>query len=784
MRRYRRARGYDPPLSWKAVRHVVAAATAVLVFSFSAMTPVDPVAATNAEVAKAAPPELWEPNGVRDGADTTEAAALPRQMLDALERDLGITGEQYLAQADVAAQAPAVVDFLDGRGVDVLGSRLDGAKLVVHVSSADEAELVRSTGARAVVGEPVVRDFSGLEFKPLEDMRGGTGYRYAVGAEHYRCSVGFIGGSLTRHALQIATAGHCEGDPNSYRSLVQTTAGASGTSGSFIGSPEPGTFAFGGGRDIGVVDVAGTGWTAKPEVVTWGGGSGAPLASAPIPVRDQIAAIAGAPACKSGSTTGWTCGTILAVDQLINVDGESVNLVIADLCMLPGDSGGGAMIGSSAMGVNSAGTWSGTCDPAGQKDAVVGFFPMVSAAGKASVSEWLGGKWEISVKAEPPMVSSPEMVGVDGELRGTVPFSNVRQSVNAYFDGLPTARTASVSPDGSWSIDVSGLGTGSHSYRLQTTWGVRSASATVSGNLTIGPPVERLSGADRYEVAVAVSQRAFPSTAPVVYIATGANYPDALSAAPAAVKQGGPLLLTPVDGVPAIVRAEIERLNPTRVVVVGGPASVSPRAFAELERLAPTIRISGADRYEVSLAVVDYAFETVGSAYIVTGTNFPDALSAGAAGAAKSVPVILVNGPSASVNRATEKLLDKLGVASIKIAGGVNSVSTFIEDQLAMLRPVARLAGADRFAASQSINTDAFDRSDTVYLSTGFNYPDALAGAALAGKGQAPLFVVPTSCVPRGVLDQIRRLGASKVVLLGGPASLTPEVQSLEACSF
>jgi putative cell wall-binding protein len=60
----------------------------------------------------------------------------------------------------------------------------------------------------------------------------------------------------------------------------------------------------------------------------------------------------------------------------------------------------------------------------------------------------------------------------------------------------------------------------------------------------------RFGGADRIEVAVGISQQFDPGV-PVVYIAKESNYPDALTAAPAAALQGGPLLLAPTAWLPA-----------------------------------------------------------------------------------------------------------------------------------------------------------------------------------------------------------------------------------------
>lgn len=310
------------------------------------------------------------------------------------------------------------------------------------------------------------------------------------------------------------------------------------------------------------------------------------------------------------------------------------------------------------------------------------------------------------------------------------------------------------------------------------------------------PSVDRIEGATRTDVAVNVSKKAYPDGSDVAYIVTGNTFADALSAAPAAVKEHAPLLLTTPDALPAAVKTELERLSPGKIVIVGGPNSVSEAVKTTLEGLADdVVRISGADRYEASRNVVDYAFGTPGvkNAYVATGANFPDALSASAAGGATATPVLLVNGATPAIDAPTSALLTKLGVDTVSIAGGPNSVSdgvkTSIEALAAKTDPakkvvVTRLSGADRFAASISINNSAFTWANTVYLATGYNYPDALAGAALAGLRGAPLYVVPTECVPQGVVADIDRLGAGQVTLLGGPNSLNPAVQSLTACTF
>jgi len=302
------------------------------------------------------------------------------------------------------------------------------------------------------------------------------------------------------------------------------------------------------------------------------------------------------------------------------------------------------------------------------------------------------------------------------------------------------------------------------------------------------PSVARIQGSDRYEAAVAVSKAAFPSgtRAPVVYVVTGSDYPDALSAGPAAVKQGGPLLLTPTDFLHPSTAAEIKRLQPSRIVVVGGPDSIPEAVFSQIKALIPgttTTRIAGADRYATSRAVAETVFgASTTNVFIATGVNFPDALSAGAVAGSLSRPVLLVDGSAAGIDDATRSTLSVLGTKSVTIIGGPSSVSAGVSSALGAIASVTRKSGADRILTAVDLNKSAYTQSAEVYLATGYNFPDALAGSALAGKRSVPLYVVVGQCVPQSVIDEIVRLKTTKITILGGPNAVSPAVEQLTPC--
>ncbi|MGD8201687.1 S8 family serine peptidase [Ornithinimicrobium sp. W1679] len=192
--------------------------------------------------------------------------------------------------------------------------------------------------------------------------------------------------------------------------------------------------------------------------------------------------------------------------------------------------------------------------------------------------------------------------------------------------------------------------------------------------------VERLAGPNRYATSAAVSGEY--DAAGTVFIASGENFPDALSASAAAGVQDAPLMLVKSGSVPSVVAAELDRLQPQRVVLVGGPAAVSDDVLTTLDGYADQVeRIGGANRYEVSAGVAKRFFDApVAHALVATGLNFPDALAAGPVAAQHNSPVLLVK--KESVPSAVLGAIVDLRVQQITIAGGYAAVDKAVEDQL------------------------------------------------------------------------------------------------------
>lgn len=294
----------------------------------------------------------------------------------------------------------------------------------------------------------------------------------------------------------------------------------------------------------------------------------------------------------------------------------------------------------------------------------------------------------------------------------------------------------------------------------------------------------RLAGSNRYITATELSKRYAPDV-PAVFVATGTNFPDALAASAAAALVGGPLLLTPTASLPVEVRTEIERLKPRKIYILGNTGAVSDAVASTLSGIAPVERVGGPNRYETGLGIVNATFSSAETAFIATGRTFPDALAATGAAGAQGAPVILVDGMGTTVPSSTLATLQRLGVQSVAIAGASGAVSNGIANQLSSAGyAVSRFGGADRYETAALINNAFFSpaSTSTMFLATGKDFPDGLAGGAVAGRLGAPLYVTDSSCVPAAVRSSIIALSPTKQVVLGGVATVSDAAAANVGC--
>ncbi|WP_430790459.1 cell wall-binding repeat-containing protein [Virgibacillus flavescens] len=96
------------------------------------------------------------------------------------------------------------------------------------------------------------------------------------------------------------------------------------------------------------------------------------------------------------------------------------------------------------------------------------------------------------------------------------------------------------------------------------------------------------------------------------------------------------------------------------------------------------------------------------------------------------------------------------------------------------IQPItSRVSGTDRFATAVEISKSGWqDGADTVVLAKGYDFPDALAGAPLAYKYDAPILLTRTDHLTEVTKQEINRLGADKVIILGSEAAVSNAVEA------
>jgi putative cell wall-binding protein len=182
----------------------------------------------------------------------------------------------------------------------------------------------------------------------------------------------------------------------------------------------------------------------------------------------------------------------------------------------------------------------------------------------------------------------------------------------------------------------------------------------------------RISGADRFETAVAISKKLPKSDTTIVV--NGRNFPDALSIASYASQYGYPILLSEKDSIPAVSLNQAKTYPAS--YVIGGTGAVNNSVLSKLNM--PT-RIPGKDRYETSANVVRELDMNTSFTFLATGTKFADALTGSVLAAYWGEPLLLT--PPNSLHPEVRELLSEQ-TFGVTILGGKAVISENVEDEV------------------------------------------------------------------------------------------------------
>jgi putative cell wall-binding protein len=263
-------------------------------------------------------------------------------------------------------------------------------------------------------------------------------------------------------------------------------------------------------------------------------------------------------------------------------------------------------------------------------------------------------------------------------------------------------------------------------------------------------------GIDRYETSTTISKELYPNgfdankPDKVVILSTGKEFADALSTGPLAAKYGNaPILLTEPTNLTKFVEEELIRLGAEKVVIVGGDAAISVGIEERLVALGlETERIFGIDRYETNQKIISELGSGVNGVFVASAYSFPDALAAAPIAAANNWAIVLTH-----KYKIEPEALAYMKGKKIVILGGDAVISDAVEDHILQNNNggnVDRISGLDRYDTLAGLLWHFKDQvqSDNVYISTGTNFPDALAAAPLSIGNKAPLILVGNSANP------------------------------------
>ena len=363
------------------------------------------------------------------------------------------------------------------------------------------------------------------------------------------------------------------------------------------------------------------------------------------------------------------------------------------------------------------------------------------------------------------------------------------QGISASLDSLSVNGAALSS--GQYTFDSA---SGALSIPAENVTGPISLTASSSGSLS-SDKVSRIAGDGRYDTMLDIVNKENYPAGGTVYVASGANFPDALAVSGLCGTTSSPIVLTEPNTLNDQTKAALTKLAPSRIVLIGGEASVSENVKSAIAAAFPNAdvsqRISGDGRIETADAIYKAGTGWSDQAIVADSSNFPDSLSIAAYAYAATCPIFLADkttGLSADAQAAL-----KASFKSVVIDGGTTSVTQVTEDQIkATGLDYVRLAGDGRYQSASVIASwtagAAPDKVQPILkmtytepcVASGENnqFADALTGACLAGKNSSVMLLASATQLDTISGNLAANQGAVKDVDILGGTSAVPEAVS------
>ncbi|MCU1461725.1 MAG: hypothetical protein JWO37_1800 [Acidimicrobiales bacterium] len=177
---------------------------------------------------------------------------------------------------------------------------------------------------------------------------------------------------------------------------------------------------------------------------------------------------------------------------------------------------------------------------------------------------------------------------------------------------------------------------------------------------SLGYSSTRYAGSDRYATATVIADQGLGNPT-MDLLATGDNFPDALTGGAAATHAKAAILLTAGATMPTATKNYLAAHPPAKRYALGGPAAKADSSATPLV---------GADRYETSTKIANQFFNKPTTVGVAIGTNYPDALGAGPHIAGRGAPLVLSAATGLPNTTASYLVANKAAIASAYVFGG------------------------------------------------------------------------------------------------------------------
>ena len=287
----------------------------------------------------------------------------------------------------------------------------------------------------------------------------------------------------------------------------------------------------------------------------------------------------------------------------------------------------------------------------------------------------------------------------------------------------------------------------------------------------IDKAIYRIAGSDRYETAAKTAfQNQVDGKVKNVVLASGEDFPDALSGAPLAYHLDAEILLTQKSVLPEVTKSALKSLKTKKVTIIGGENAVSSEVEQGIKDLGIDVdRIAGKDRYATAVAVAKELPDS-NEVAVVYGKEFPDALAIAPYAARNQMPILLTD--TNRIPQETKKALENYD--SSLAVGGTAVISDKVVNELP---DSSRISGKDRYETSVAV-AEHFDWShDIVNIATGADYADALSGSMRSAYFKAPLLLTPKTKLVSSTKAFLKDKEGFKYTILGGQNAVSNSVE-------